>query len=215
MSLGAKIGYNPYQSLGVYWNKIYCKCPSCSGLAVVKGFSEFHFPPWPWPREIVQVLCRQCLFRRNWVGEDLYDQVIGKGRCQCPHCGYKWLTVEIKGNCPSEQRKKSKVECAACHRSTLVDIEWSTGWQNNNPVDPYFGYPLWLQISCCGKTLWAYNEAHLNVLKIYVGATLREGRGRHPWSMMTRLPQWIKSAKNRDAIMKALHRLEQKLAEKA
>ena len=36
--------------------------------------------------------------------------------------------------------------------------------------DWYFGLPLWLEIECCGKTLWAYNEKHLDFIENYVSA---------------------------------------------
>jgi hypothetical protein len=41
-------------------------------------------------------------------------------------------------------------------------------------VDWYFRLPLWLQISCCGETLWAYNLKHLEIIEQYVSAKLRE-----------------------------------------
>ena len=56
-------------------------------------------------------------------------------------------------------------------------------WQNNYKaqrnsscgiLDHFFGLPLWLQTSCCGQVLWAYNEAHLNFLESYVQSRLRE-----------------------------------------
>jgi hypothetical protein len=212
MASEAKIENNPYQSLGAYWNKIYCECPRCPSVAIINGSSSLHFPPW---REEARIQCLQCTFSRDWAADQLYNLVTGKGRCRCSHCGYRWLTVELHGDWPAARRKQTElVECAACHKISPVELRWIPGWQANKPVDPYFGYPLWLQIACCGETLWAYNEAHLQVLKTYIGATLREGGVRYKWSMMTRLPQWMKSAKNRDAVMKALHRLEQKLVEK-
>ncbi|MGI5171658.1 hypothetical protein ACQEU3_45665 [Spirillospora sp. CA-253888] len=36
--------------------------------------------------------------------------------------------------------------------------------------------PLWLQRSCCGHVLWAYNVRHLDLLESYAAAKLREGR---------------------------------------
>ena len=78
-------------------------------------------------------------------------------------------------------------------------------------VDWYFRLPLWLQISCCGETLWAYNKNHLNFLEDYVGAKLRERTPNTNKSLASRLPQWIKSRKNRDEVLKCLKRLRTKL----
>jgi hypothetical protein len=58
----------------------------------------------------------------------------------------------------------------------------------------------------------AYNEAHLQDLKAYIGASHRERRpDGWKWSMVTRLPKWVKSAKNRDALLKSIERMEAKL----
>lgn len=84
-------------------------------------------------------------------------------------------------------------------------------------VDWYFHLPLWLQSPCCGETLWAYNARHLGFLESYVGAGLRE-RGRDEesgWSnqsLASRLPAWMKSAKNRAEVMKCLAKLRGRLA---
>ena len=82
-------------------------------------------------------------------------------------------------------------------------------------VDWYFHLPLWLQIGCCGETLWAYNAAHLDFIESYVRAKLREhARGEHGWSnqaLANRLPRWMKDAKNREDILKCVQKLREKL----
>lgn len=77
--------------------------------------------------------------------------------------------------------------------------------------DWYFLQPLWLQINCCGKRLWAYNEKHLDFIENYVAAKLRERTPNKNRSLSSRLPKWIKSAKNRDEILKAIGKLRKKL----
>jgi hypothetical protein len=81
--------------------------------------------------------------------------------------------------------------------------------------DPHFGLPLWLQTPCCGDTLWAYNLAHLEFLDSLVGAELR-GRGalggRSGWrngSLASRLPRWLKAAKNRDEVLRGIAKLRE------
>src|SRR5262249_265980 len=62
----------------------------------------------------------------------------------------------------------------------------------------HFRLPLWLQVSCCGEILWAFNEDHLAFLEKFIGAQLRE-RAEDGWysnhSMTIRLPKWMQSAK--------------------
>jgi len=79
---------------------------------------------------------------------------------------------------------------------------------SSSPVDPWFRLPLWLQAGCCGKLLWAYNTGHLDLLEAYIGARLRE-RGPVPgsMSMAERLPAWLKSAKNRQHILRTCQQL--------
>ena len=81
------------------------------------------------------------------------------------------------------------------------------------PVDPYFRLPLWLQARCCGRLLWAYNAMHLQWLEEYIGASLRErAPGEHGWSnssLASRLPQWMRSAKNRGEVLRCIQALKQ------
>jgi hypothetical protein len=60
--------------------------------------------------------------------------------------------------------------------------------------------------------LWVYNAHHHAQLKAYVAAKLRERTANAGYrSMFSRLPSWIKAAKNREAVLKHLHRLEEQL----
>jgi len=98
--------------------------------------------------------------------------------------------------------------CLNCvHRDTWKGTQILTGAS----VDWYFRLPLWLQISCCGETLWAYNQKHLEMLENYVAAKLRERTVRGRNSFLSKLPKWLKSAKNRDEILKAIAKLRGKL----
>lgn len=98
-----------------------------------------------------------------------------------------------------------KVLCLSCvFRDTWNKSSISIGGN----FDWYFKLPLWLQISCCGETLWAYNYKHLEFIENYVAAKLRERKPHINKSTVSRLPQWIKSAKNRDEILKATAKLK-------
>ncbi|WP_030691123.1 hypothetical protein [Streptomyces globisporus] len=78
-------------------------------------------------------------------------------------------------------------------------------------TDPYFGMPLWLQVETRHGWLWAYDLEHLDLIRRFVQASLRE---RAPWydtgqkmTLVARLPVWIKRAKNRDEILRAVSRI--------
>ena len=71
--------------------------------------------------------------------------------------------------------------------------------------------PLWLRTGTRHGELWAYNLQHLDLIRRFVAADLRE---RAPWydtgqkmTLVARLPAWMKSAKNRDEILRTVDRL--------
>jgi hypothetical protein len=73
-------------------------------------------------------------------------------------------------------------------------------------VDPFFGLPLARQTPCRGHVLWAYNVEHLELLRRFVAATIRE---RHavddaPASLVEQLPAWMKAAESRAAVLAAI-----------
>ncbi|MFD6433776.1 hypothetical protein [Streptomyces venezuelae] len=77
--------------------------------------------------------------------------------------------------------------------------------------DPYFGGRLWLQTETRHGWVWAYNLEHLDLLKRFVQAQLREGI---PWddhgrkmTVVARLPAWMQQAKNRDEVLRAIARI--------
>jgi hypothetical protein len=99
------------------------------------------------------------------------------------------------------------LSCLNCAYTAVWQPSAASYW--GGPFDPFFGRPLWLQASCCGgKTLWAFNREHLDLIDDYVRARLRErGHDRAHMSMLEKLPTWIKSAKNRDEIARTIQRL--------
>ena len=81
------------------------------------------------------------------------------------------------------------------------------GFAYGNPTDWYFDLPLWFQTPCCGETLWAYNRPHLAYLKRYVEAELRDECSSPNTGLARYLPKWMKSAKNRDEVLKCIDKL--------
>lgn len=75
------------------------------------------------------------------------------------------------------------------------------------PDEPFFGLPLWLQVPCRGRVLWAYDDRHLDVLADYVAAGLRQRPDWPSMSMLDRLPAWMKTAGNRADVLRAVGRL--------
>jgi hypothetical protein len=100
------------------------------------------------------------------------------------------------------------LKCDGCRAVTNVSYELYPITVPEALVDSCFGLPLRLQTSCAGRTLWAFNARHLAYVKEYLQADLRERRVMRNASVASRLPGWLKSAKNRDEAVRAAGRLE-------
>lgn len=125
----------------------------------------------------------------------------------CPKCGGRARVL------PEKESSRPKVSQIFDDRKLVCpNCAFSDHWKGREiitgaNVDPYFRRPLWLEISCCGATLWAYNFEHLEILESYVTAKLRERTNKGRNSFLSKLPNWLKSAKNRREILKAIEKL--------
>ncbi len=132
--------------------------------------------------DIILIHCPKC----NEKAE-LYDQNNGFGKTVCK-CGY------------------FKVE-----RINLFGFV-----RNDCSVAPIMIKKLWLQKEYKGNLFWATNYEHLAFLKEYIQAEIREriyetdNYAIRNQTMISRLPQFIKSRKNRDDLLKIISQLENK-----
>ncbi|MFF5225938.1 hypothetical protein [Dactylosporangium sp. NPDC000521] len=135
---------------------------------------------------------------------DLYELAAGDILVVCPRCGRRAVDVPRPGG-------GRRLACAACGYVVEAQAGASSVW--GGPVDPYFREPLWLRAECCGgHVLWAFNRRHLDLLDGYVGARLRErGDGPGGMTLVARLPAWMKAAKHRAEILRAVDRLRRTL----
>lgn len=133
---------------------------------------------------------------------------------RCPRCAARAIVLAHAGT-PEHRRApgpggqwetRRRLLCGACG---LARDEFLCSWEVGRPVDPYFRTPLWLRADCRGgRTLWAYNAEHLDILESYVTARLRE-RPASPagMTMLEHLPAWLKAAGHRDEVVRTLRRL--------
>ena len=116
------------------------------------------------------------------------------------------------------------VECPNCtkpidfHPPRLVCIHCGYNKEFNNQDILYQIFPEssieikdYLRASCCKNNFWAQNLEHLIFLEEYVKAKLRERKPNHNKSVISRLPSWMKDAKNKDEILNTIKRLKTKL----
>jgi hypothetical protein len=134
---------------------------------------------------------------------------------RCPRCSRRASVVRAapSGTAPASRGIFGPRRCVCAHCGYIQD--WTGGSVCiGGPRDWFFDLPLWLQMPCCGHTLWACNEDHLAFLERFVAATIRE---RMPGlmgnrSLASRLPRWMQASSNRAEVLCGLERLRALLA---
>ena len=191
-------------------DEVWVKCARCQFPGLVSAKSGDR-------RWLASFECEECKLtldstRGDWVGPIMYT-----GRRPCGHCGHQWLQPRIRQtDWPREVISSMEACCEACNRNSVVDLSGHAFLEGADCRDPHFGMPLWLVDAGRHGPVWAYNAAHLRVLKAFVSATLRErSQNAGNASLISRLPGWMKEAKNRDAVTKRLIKLERQLAERS
>jgi len=181
-------------------NEVFVQCPKCQLRALItKEESE--------AGSVRTLKCPNCFFSQT--GRKKYYLV--ELNCPCSNCG---ADIKLKLPYVNEMKKSMSVKCPSCGvtrdyepDNTIIEKYFKYKGQ---PMDPYFHLPLWLTGNVKGNTLWAYNYEHLNYIKEYISADIRESDGKVQWTLLRELPEWVKSSKNRSAVLKAIGRLEKK-----
>lgn len=133
----------------------------------------------------------------------------------CPKCGAAGRIAAFDG-APAQSTghfAPRRFQCSGCHHRT--ESRGGMVAFRADARDPYLGLPLRLQAPTRHGVLHAYNAAHLDWIEGFVAAGLRErriGDGMANRSIASRLPAWVKSAKNRDDVVRALARMRRRLA---
>lgn len=96
--------------------------------------------------------------------------------------------------------------CGGCGRENNVSVAWRPLLRAGEYRDPLFGAELLLTTPMREGTLYALGAEHARDYLAFIDATHRErdpgAFGNSSWFI--KLPAWIKSAKNRDKVTKAL-----------
>lgn len=138
-----------------------------------------------------------------WFGD---CQLYAHGRCY--HCGFAYTICEHHDKSIGKTFKRTTtIRCQACHHDNLAHIHIIK--KRHQGCDDYFGMDLLLQAPFKGHVFWAYHDKHLAELEAFIKADLRERTGSSGnGSMICRLPFWMKSAKNRDGLLKLIDQLK-------
>ena len=134
-------------------------------------------------------------------GSALYDWAEPEVLVVCPRCSAR-AVVRASGSA-------RRLTCSSCGLARETP-DTTSSW--GEPVDPWFLLPLWLTSELRGHTVWAFNDRHLDALRSWVAADLRERTPRPgaAMSMLEKLPAWMSSAKNRDDVLAVIDRLSER-----
>ncbi|MDP4264571.1 MAG: hypothetical protein Q8941_18725 [Bacteroidota bacterium] len=196
-----------FKNLASFSEEVLVDCPYCHKRAIV--FAEHGQHTVPYPNQFrAKFRCNNCyksIDENFWYG----PIIIAPANANCGYCGGR-LKHSEKVN---KYQDKIEVKCQNCKQEKKYDVHYSLTYATNKQAtDPYFGLQLWLQIPVDDNILWAYNFEHLEYLKNYVSAKLREAASGGKYSLAWKLPNFIKLAKNKGKILKAIGRLEKKVA---
>ncbi|MCX6316889.1 MAG: hypothetical protein NTW29_06345 [Bacteroidetes bacterium] len=182
-----------------FMNEFLVECPKCKKDALVQTNG------WYLSGD-AKLNCTHCLFFETTASRIRYQALVKRN---CDHCG-----KAIRKKIPNLKKPAVRVKSPCPHCGTVRVMK-----PNNEPylllykdsgsaADPVFNLPLCLQTNVKGHPFWAYNRRHLQAIKQYTTAKLRERQAIGYTTMVEKLPQFIKDAKNRRAILKAIAGLE-------
>ncbi len=136
----------------------------------------------------------------------------------CPRCDKQTTMFNVTSQ-TSTRAVFRRIACGQC--GFTKDYSVNSAGYTPRPTTHPLEIVLWLEMSCCGETLWVYNLEHLDFLENFVRAEIRESnlgalRQSNPSTyvnktLASRLPQWIKSARNREEILRCIEKLKKTL----
>jgi hypothetical protein len=130
---------------------------------------------------------------------------------RCPRCAsLAWSRTLVLG--AKDWFAPRRLTCEKCSYAKLWQARAFSRAPGELAQDDYFHLPLYLQAECSQGVLWAYNMDHLEYLKTWLEAPLRARRmdAQFGWSnggFLSRLPRWVKLAKNRAKVTEALKKM--------
>ena len=176
-------------------------CPKCNRKAEVHVSQFLDY-------KNALLTCKSCHFSEKRARRTRY---ILTGKAKCAYC-LEWLNLQMDSK--NKIPKFINIRCTCCQKINKVNENWteiSLPYNTEGILDPAFGLHLWYKDFVKGDVIWSYNMEHLQEIKAYVAAKLRErSTSRFKMTMVEKLPEFIKLAKNREEVLKALERMETK-----
>jgi hypothetical protein len=188
--------------LGSFYNEILVRCPKCESKAAVKEELKEKCECGRCHNMVFE--CKSCFYKMK----ELVYQYIAYGNPYCNNC---FEQFEFESQLLKEKPESYKTKCPKCHfqeewRPKIKEIFKNEKIDDGLVREVWYNLPLWYQKEFDGKIFWAYNFDHIDYLERYIGADLRERNSKMnvSSSLVARLPQFVKAAKNREKLLKIL-----------
>lgn len=157
-------------------------CPKCEAPGVV--------------RRSIGLRCSSCSFVLTATDDRWFGATSGWAGKRCGKCG---AAIHRRFDA-CNGHDTTEIRCEGCKKVNECEIHWTRRLEPG--TDPVFGCPLLLRSDFRGRVLWAWNLDHLSFLEDYVGSKLRERIPNQNTSLASRLPKWMKEAKNRESLLR-------------
>lgn len=179
-----------------YMDRFSVECPKCKKEAEVS-----------YDTRKGKVLCLNCK-HIEWGSNLIRFRAII--RRSCDNCGKPIETTISNNKVEVEELTIPCPNCGIIRTYKPRNEEYKLVYKNEGLGDPVFNLPLWFQCDVRGNLFWGYNRKHLTEIRNYVSSILRERQTMTHTTMVERLPNFIKDAKNRAAIVKAIDKMLKK-----
>lgn len=203
VQMGKRFHDMPYHTFS-FWTNMTVVCPKCGKAGTVHFDKEHNFALFQ---------CESCYTQRRTISGGKYAYEV---TAQCTSNG-KYFRASVPNN--KIHGQKIRVKCPYCKEIVIGDVSkrHCVVFEDiRNAEDPYFHYPFYFRTSYRGKMIWALNREHLQYLIDYLSADIRTVQfdfyeiHKTMRSQSDMLPAFMKTAKNRDGIVKLLTKLQAK-----
>ena len=193
--------------LGHFANEIFVRCPKCEcKSSIIRNKIKRNCKCGECYDYSNVFECKHCFYK---LEKQVY-QYIAYGNPYCNNCFEKY---EFESQALKEKPEKYRVKCPHCGfheelkpkiKELLQNAKIDDGLAREN----WYNLPLWFQKEIKGNIFWVYNYEHIMYLEKYIKADLRErnNNGSGNGTMVSRLPKFIKEAKNREKLLKILEK---------
>jgi len=173
-----------------FLHELHLVCPKCNQKLISKNNLETY---------LSELSCTNCSYRA--ISDNIIIEISVNANCN--NCGHKIKISKIV----NKKKEQVILRCDSCSEVHKFEPKVSEYKSFKQLTDKY---ELWYSENYKGNYFWAYNTEHLNYIESYIKADLRERNKRTHVTLVERLPKFIKSAKNRESLLKMIKKIKLK-----